>query len=175
MRYLLPCVLVLAVALLPAAGEEGAVTRGEFLTLMWRDAGGFPYDVSGCPFSDVEKNDPWAQAVCWAWDQGVTKGVGGGRFAPDRFLTREECAVLLRRYDALLGRDTWLAEGVAACNDYADISPWADDSLYWACITGRMPWHENRLAPQAPVTGEEAALLLPAAAEAKDQLPPWLE
>ena len=44
----------------------------------------------------------------------------------------------LRRWDGHWGRDTFLPDGAAACNDYADISPWADDSLYWACISGRM-------------------------------------
>ena len=40
-----------------------------------------------------------------------------------------------------------------------DLSPatrYAQDDLYWACITGRMGWLENRLAPLSPVTRGEA-------------------
>lgn len=158
--------LILCLSLLPlgAGGVEtveAPVTRGEFLLLMWRSAGGVPYDVTAHPFSDLSGRDDLAQAAGWAWDLGLVKGVGDGLFAPDRPLTREECAALLRRYDALRGLDVWLPDGAALCNDYADISPWADDSLYWACIMGRMDWRECRLAPLAYVTQQEAEALLP--------------
>ena len=45
--------------------------------------------------------------------------------------------------------------------DDADISPWADDSLYWACIMGRMAWRNCRLAPLEYATRAEAEALFP--------------
>ncbi|MGE9971461.1 S-layer homology domain-containing protein [Candidatus Pseudoscillospira sp. SGI.172] len=156
MRSLTCLALSLLLLTTPALGAAPEpVTRGDFAVLLWQSAGGVPYDVSTCPFSDVGRNTPYAQAVCWAWDEGVIRGVGEGLFAPDRLLTREECAALLRRNDARLGRDTFFPDA-GICNDFQDISPWADDSLYWACSTGRMAWLENRLAPCAPVTQAEA-------------------
>ena len=147
--------LLLTSSALGASSEP--ITRGDFTILLWQSAGGVSYDVSGCPFSDVEKNAACAQAVCWAWDEGMVQGTGDGLFSPDRLLTREECAALLRRNDARLGRDTFFPDA-GICNDFQDISPWADDSLYWACSTGRMVWLENRLAPYSPVTQAEAEL-----------------
>ena len=45
----------------------------------------------------------------------------------------------------------------AYCNDFDGISPWADDSLYWATDTGLIPWAEGGLmAPQGTLTAEEA-------------------
>ncbi len=137
----------------PAAGD--AVTRGDFLLLLWAVHGGVPFDKTAHPFTDLEGREDLSQAVAWAYDLGLTKGVGRDLFAPDRPLTREECAHFLRRSDSLLGRDTFLPDGAAGCNENWDISPWSDDSLYWACITGRMNWRDGRLAPLAPVAPPE--------------------
>lgn len=148
----------------PAAetsSEEAPVSRGEVLLLLWQSAGAVPYDKTAHPFTDLMGRDGLAQAAGWAYELGLVKGVGDGLFAPDRPMTREELATLLRRNDALLGRDTWLPDGAAGCNDYADISPWADDSLYWACIMGRMEWKNCRLAPLDYATRAEAEELFP--------------
>lgn len=168
MRRLL-CLALCAALLAPAAGAlepqglgaEAPVSRGEFLLLLWQSAGAVPYDVTAHPFADLQDRDDLRQAAGWAYGLGLVKGTGEGQFSPDRALTREECAVLLRRWDKLWGRDTWLPDGTAACNDYEGISPWADDSLYWACVTGRLPWRDCRLAPLAPVTQTEAEGLFP--------------
>lgn len=153
--------LLLLVSSALGASSQEPITRGNFTILLWQSAGGVSYDVSACPFSDVEPNAFWAQAVCWAWDEGLVQGTGDGLFSPDRLLTREECAALLRRNDARLGRDTFFPDA-GICNDFQDISSWADDSLYWACSTGRMDWLDNRLAPYAPVTQAEAEYWLDA-------------
>lgn len=161
MRKRLALLGCLCLLVLPARGAElgdegtSGVSRGEFIILLWEDGGGVPFDKTAHPFADI--GDEWvAQAAAWAYDLGLTKGVGDDLFAPDRPITREECATLLRRWDGCQGRCSFLPDGAALCNDYADISPWADDSLYWACITGRMGWRERRLAPLAEVSREEA-------------------
>ena len=155
MRQIIPVLLLLTV-LLPAAAAAAppAVTRAQFVAALWACAGAAPYDANG-PFADVERDSPGAAAIAWAYDLGVAKGTGGACFAPDRPVTREEAAVLLRRYAAHLKRDTFLPGGVAACNDYEDISPWADDSLYWATSIGLLDWGPGgRLDPQEGLTAE---------------------
>ncbi len=153
------CVFTLALALcllLPSAqGSQPPITRGEAVLLLWETAGAVPYDKTAHPFTDID-DDGVAQAAAWAWGEGLTHGVGNSLFAPERPITREEWAALLRRSSARLGLDVFLPEGVALCNDGRDISPWADDSLYWACVTRRLPWLKGRLAPLAPVPLEEA-------------------
>lgn len=91
------------------------------------------------------------------WESaGAVPFAGDGRFSPDRPLTREELAVALRRYARILGRDTFLPAGAAECNDYADISPWADDSLYWAAGIGLLAWGaDGRPEPQGTLSPEE--------------------
>ena len=128
MRPLIPALLLLTLLLPAAAAAQSPVTRAQFVAALWTCSGAVPYDANG-PFSDVNPNSPGATAVAWAYDLGIVRGTGGTLFVPDRPITREEAAVLLRRYAAHLGRDTFLPSGVAACNDFEGISPWADDLL----------------------------------------------
>lgn len=170
--------LTLCIGLLCSHGAGAApagdvpVTRGEVLLLLWQSAGAVPYDLTAHPFTDLALRDDLGQAAGWAYDLGLVRGVGDGLFAPDRPMTREELATLLRRNDALLGLDTWLPDGAALCNDYADISPWADDSLYWACIMGRMEWRDCRLAPLDYATYAEAEALFPPLFGSEMEYPP---
>ena len=155
MRQIIPVLLLLTVLLPAAAAAQPPVSRAQFVAALWACAGAAPYDANG-PFADVERDSPGAAAIAWAYDLGVAKGTGGACFAPDRPVTREEAAVLLRRYAAHLKRDTFLPSGAAACNDYEDISPWADDSLYWAASIGLLDWSEGgRLDPQGTVAADE--------------------
>lgn len=155
-KYPLLCLVpLLALFSLPSHALDKAVTRGEFVVLMWESRGAVPFDKTDHPFADL-KEDGQCQAAAWAYQEGLVQGVGSSLFAPERPLTREECATLLRRMDAHLGRDVFLPDGPALCNDYEGVSPWAGDDLYWACITGRMDWLECRLAPLSFVTHEEA-------------------
>ena len=155
MRQMIPVLLLLTLLLPAAAAAQPPATRAQFVAALWACAGGVPYDANG-PFSDVERDSPGATAIAWAYDLGVVQGTGGACFAPDRPVTRGEAAVLLRRYAAHLKRDTFLPGGVAACNDFEDISPWADDSLYWATAVGLLEWSEGgRLAPQEYVSADE--------------------
>lgn len=154
--------LVLALTLLPAVGQAASrdVTRGDFVTALWESAGAVPYDAR-TPFSDLSPDDACATAVGWAFGHGLVQGTGEGLFSPHRPITREEAAVLLRRWSSLLGRDTFLPDGVAECNDYMDISPWADDSLYWACDVGLILWSSGgRLNPGGTMNPEEFADLM---------------
>lgn len=140
-----------------AAAVPAAVTRGEFVVLLWESAGAVPGDAAQ-GFSDVRKDDPCSTAVGWAAERRLVLGTGGDRFEPDRPITREEAALLLRRWAALQGRDTFLPDGVAACNDYADLSSWAGDTLCWATDTGLLSWSDGgRLDPKGTLTPEDAA------------------
>ena len=160
MRQLIPALLLLTLLLPAAAAAQSPVTRAQFVAALWTCSGAVPYDANG-PFSDVNPNSPGATAVAWAYDLGIVRGTGGTLFVPDRPITREEAAVLLRRYAVHLGRDTFLPSGVAACNDFEGISPWADDSLYWAAGIGLLAWGaDGRPEPQGTLSPEERQIVL---------------
>lgn len=158
MRLICSALLLLSL-LSSAVAAAGPLTRGDLAAALW-ETQGCPAPQGHCPFSDLPPADPRAPALTWAAEQGLVNGTGGGAFAPDRPATREEAAVLLRRYARWLGQDSFYPE-IARCNDYADISPWADDSLYWAAGTGLLPWSPGgRLDPLGPVSQADLSAAL---------------
>lgn len=157
------CAALLAVLLLvsvPVWAADAPVTRGDFMSVLWEADGAIPPLVPTA-FSDVGQNDPWTEGVGWGSTRGLIFGVGEGLFQPERPITREEAATILRRYYAQQGRDTFLPDGVAGCNEGEDISPWADDSLYWACDAGLIPWSKaGRLDPLGHVAPAQLTTIL---------------
>ena len=68
-------------------------SRAETVALMHRAAGSPA--ASGSSFSDVSRDAYYAGAAGWAAENGVTRGVGGNRFAPNRICTRSELVTML--------------------------------------------------------------------------------
>lgn len=95
--------LALLLSLPAAAQEEGLISRGGFVELLWQWAGSVPAAVSES-FSDVDRNSRWAGAVAWAEDMGLVEGDGQGHFFPDEPLTHAQLELILSRYDAVWGR-----------------------------------------------------------------------
>ena len=72
-------------------------TRGEIVTMLWRAAGCPAPKSENCIFSDVNDTSYCAKAAQWAYESDITKGVGGGRFAPDAQCSRGEVVTFLYR------------------------------------------------------------------------------
>ena len=81
-------------------GTGEIATRGQAITLLWRCAGE-PAASRPHSFVDVPDDRFFAQAVAWAAETGVTRGVSATEFAPDRPVTRVEFAAFLARLDSL--------------------------------------------------------------------------
>ncbi len=79
------------------ANPNGTINRAQMVTMLWR-AMGQPAAVSGASFADVPADSYYAQAVAWAIENGITTGVGGGRFDPNATCTRGQIATFLYRY-----------------------------------------------------------------------------
>ena len=72
-------------------------TRAQVVTFLWR-AMGKPEPASmENPFTDVASTDYFYEAVLWAVEQGITAGVGNGRFAPEDPCTRDQVVTFLWR------------------------------------------------------------------------------
>ena len=103
MRRLFAFGLLLALLCPAAGGTQLTVTRGEFVCWLWESCGSVPYDSSH-GFSDVDKDDPWAEAICWAQGEALVLGDGTGRFLPKELLTHAQLELILSRADVMLGR-----------------------------------------------------------------------
>ena len=56
--------------------------------------------AGGHPFADVPEGAYYADAVQWAWENGITTGTDATHFDPDRAITRAEMVTLLWRMNA---------------------------------------------------------------------------
>lgn len=71
-------------------------TRAQAVTFLFRAS---KASADGVPaFSDVAADAYYAEAVKWATDNGITTGVGGGKFNPNGTCTRAQIATFLYRY-----------------------------------------------------------------------------
>lgn len=75
---------------------NGTINRAQMVTMLWR-AAGQPVAGGAASFTDVSADSYYAQAVSWAVENGITTGVGGGRFDPAATCTRAQIAAFLAR------------------------------------------------------------------------------
>ena len=84
------------------ANPNGTISRAQMVTMLWR-AMGQPAAASGASFADVPADSYYAQAVAWAIENGITAGVGNGKFDPDATCTRGQIATFLYNHTARQG------------------------------------------------------------------------
>ena len=110
-------------------------------------------------FYDTDTNAWYFGAVEWAAGQGLVNGIGGGNFAPNQTITRQEMAVLLYRY--ISSRGMVLPQGaIAPFIDQDNISPWAVDEVRAIQAAGIISGHpDGRFAPQDTATRAEVATI----------------
>ncbi len=71
-----------------------AMTRGMFVTVLGNKAKIDPKDYPTSSFSDVKAGVWYAPNVEWAAQNGIVNGAGGGKFSPDKSVTREQMGPL---------------------------------------------------------------------------------
>lgn len=76
-------------------------TRGQTVTFLWR-AAGKPQASGSTAFADLNPKAYYYEAVQWAAEQGITNGIGGGRFDPDSACTRSQGVTFLYRASSYL-------------------------------------------------------------------------
>ena len=106
-------------------GWKGSMTRGDFVLILYRNAGSpSVYGVSN-PFTDVKSTDYYYEAVLWAYRNNVVNGTSTTTFGPKGKITREQIASILWR---LAGKPVYSASlrsytDYASVSDYAKLSP----------------------------------------------------
>ena len=126
------------------------LTRAQTAQILARIAGADLSKYAGKQsFSDVKPGAWYAKAVEWARENGVTSGVGGGLFAPDKAVTRQELAVFARALAGVLGITGIEPASLGPFIDREDVSPWAKDSMAWAVGAGLFAGTSvNKLSPK---------------------------
>ena len=78
------------------ANPNAAINRAQMVTMLWR-AMGQPAVGSAANFIDVPADTYYAGAVSWAVENGITTGIGNGKFDPTATCTRAQIAAFLAR------------------------------------------------------------------------------
>ena len=78
------------------ANPNGTINRAQMVTMLYRAAGSPEVSIT-TTFTDVPADSYYAKAVAWAVENGITAGVGGGRFDPNSTCTRAQIATFLYR------------------------------------------------------------------------------
>ncbi|NLT58905.1 MAG: S8 family serine peptidase [Clostridiales bacterium] len=138
---------------------ELPLSRAMVVTLLHR-MGGAP---TGGAFTalDVPQEAWYHAAFSWGVQQGVVSGLGGGHYAPEDEVTREQAAVLLFNSLRADGRPASPSGELAAFADAGRVSDWALEALRWAVgngILGGRP--DGRLDPGGHMTRAEMAAVL---------------
>lgn len=78
---------------------DAAITREEFVTMLWRLAGEPVYTADLSRVPDAGSISTWAQqAMCWAWVTGLVEGDETGAVSPAASASRAAAATLIMRY-----------------------------------------------------------------------------
>ena len=139
---------------------DGNLTRAQLVTILYRIAGE-PESTATNPFADVADGQWYTNAVIWAAENGIVKGVNTTTFAPNDQITREQIATILFRY-----AKAEKAEGkLAGFPDAGKVSDYAADAMAWAVEQGLINGisesdGKTYLAPQETATRAQIAVIL---------------
>ncbi len=74
---------------------DGACTRAQAITFLWKAAGSPAPAETENPFEDVAEDAYYRDAVLWAYENKVTSGTSAAKFSPDRVITRAQAVTFL--------------------------------------------------------------------------------
>ena len=139
---------------------DGNLTRAQLVTILYRIAGE-PESTATNPFADVADGQWYTNAVIWAAENGIVKGVNTTTFAPNDQITREQIATILFRY----AKAEKVEGKLAGFPDAEKISDYAADAMAWAVEQGLINGisesdGKTYLAPQETATRPQIAVIL---------------
>ena len=139
---------------------DGNLIRAQLVTILYRIAGE-PESTATNPFADVADGQWYTNAVIWAAENGIVKGVNTTTFAPNDQITREQIATILFRY----AKAEKVEGKLAGFPDAGKVSDYAADAMAWAVEQGLINGisesdGKTYLAPQETATRAQIAVIL---------------
>jgi hypothetical protein len=137
------------------------MTRAMLVTVLHRLAVGDAVlsvpNLKTTGFTDVPPGQWYSDAIAWAAQSGLVTGIGGGLFAPNAYITRQDLAVILYRY----ANSPAASGSLSAFSDAEAVSDYARDALAWAVAVGIIRGDDSgKIDPKASATRADAAAML---------------
>jgi len=126
-------------------------SRAMIVTILYR-LEGEPVVGSANPFSDVEADEWYTDAVLWAAENEIVLGYDGA-FMPEDEITLEQALLILQRYAEYKGIDEITVPMIAPY----EYSTWAENGVVWAYLNGVLEIGTDLDDLTAPATRAELA------------------
>lgn len=134
---------------------DSKLTRAQLAQVLY-NKNGRPYVNSTSTFTDVVADAWYADAITWATSKGIISGYGNGMVGPNDFITREQLATILWRYE-----NSPISNYELQFTDTDHISQYALNALRWAAENGIMNgYSDGRLAPSDNANRSHVAQML---------------
>ena len=138
---------------------EEQTNRAMMVTVLYRMEGSPAVD-GVAPFADVPQDSYYSDAVIWAYENGIIKGVCADAFAPDQPISRQQVATILHRYAQYHNVDVSAAGAVEGFADSEQISAYARGAMDWAVGSGLLQGYAGKLEPNGNATRAQLAAIL---------------
>ena len=138
---------------------ETKMSRAMLVTVLWRMEGE-PAPSGGTPFTDLRAN--WYKsAVGWAYEHDIVRGMTETSFAPDSPVTREQIAVIMKRYNDVKYPGDTTSGDLSRFVDGKAVSAYASGGVRWAVGRGIIRGDDkSKINPQGRATRAEVAAIL---------------
>ena len=136
------------------------ITRGMMVTILYRMEGE-PKVWSTNPFTDVDEDEYYYDAIRWANSEHIVQGYGNGRFGPNDALTREQLAIIFYNYSRYNAVNVNKAASLDRFVDAKYTSPAGYRALQWACAEKLIQGTgSTTLSPNAKALRAQVAVIL---------------
>ena len=139
---------------------DGTCTREMMVQILYNIQGKPVYQISN-PFTDNTINQWYYNAVLWAYENGITKGINATCFGTGQNVTREQMTGFLYNYAEFRGFDTLARTDISNFTDAEQVSSWAVESMEWAYAKGIISGKgAGVLDPKGTATRAEVAQMI---------------
>ena len=151
----------------PALG----VTRAMVCVVLWRQAGS-PSPKASNHFKDVPNGRWYSDAINWMYEIAAVSGIGGGKFGPNRKITRQDMATILYGYADVMRyevtnrttiyvQDLGNGEKEGIYKDGLSVSRYAVIGMEW-CVANKfiVGTTKTTLSPNDTITRSQMATIL---------------
>lgn len=130
------------------------VTRAMVVQVLYKLAGS-PQVRTAAEFADVEEDAWYVNAVNWAVQKGVVKGISKTEFAPDVPMTRQDLAAILWRYAGSPKMTSDLSE----FDDGTQVASYAETAMAWMTEQEYLKGSDGCLQPGKTASRAETAAI----------------
>ena len=139
---------------------DTAMTRAMLVTVLYRLENPSESNAKNA-FADVSDGEWYTDAIGWAAENGLVKGVSDTEFAPNDNVTREQMAAIIYRYAELKGYDITDSADISQYADANEVSDWALDAIKWTNAAELVKGtSDTALSPQDTATRAQVSAII---------------